>query len=58
MSEDTHFNKYGAFLMARGLVEQIEKSEASQLVPLKKALAETRAAVSETAPEGLEGIVL
>lgn len=58
VSEDTHFNKYGAFLMARGLVEQIEKSEASQLVPLKKALAETRAAVSETAPEGLEGIVL
>lgn len=58
VSEDTHFNKYGAFLMARGLVRLIEESGNKQLEALKEVLSDSRYEVKEKAPEGLEGIEL
>ena len=35
VSEDTHFNKYGAMLITQGLVKLIKESDSSQLDCLK-----------------------
>lgn len=35
VSEDTHFNKYGAMLITQGLVKLIKESDSSQLDGLK-----------------------
>lgn len=53
ISENTHFNKYGAFLMAKGLVESIKASDNRQLDRLKNYLINDLSIVSELKPNGL-----
>lgn len=54
VSENTHFNKYGAFLMAKGLAECIKASDNRQLDHLKSYLINDLSIVSELKPAGLD----
>lgn len=53
VSENTHFNKYGAFLMAKGLVENIKASDNRQLDRLKNYIINNISEISELKPKGL-----
>ncbi len=53
VSENTHFNKYGAFLMAKGIAEGIKSSDNRQLDRLKHYLINDLSVVSELKPKGL-----
>lgn len=54
ISENTHFNKYGAFLMAKGLAECIRTSDDRQLDKLKYYLINDFSIVRELKPTGLD----
>lgn len=56
VSENTHFNKYGAFLLAKGIAENIMQSCDERFSDLKKYLINDFSSVSEKMPSGLKFI--
>ena len=50
VSEDTHFNKYGAFLLTKGLANIIKNCDNKQIDNLKALLIEDFDSVTEKAP--------
>lgn len=50
VSEDTHFNKYGAYLLAKGLAQLIKDSADPRLTLLKAHIAPDFSTVTEAAP--------
>lgn len=54
VSENTHMNKYGAFLLTRGIIELLIGSRSSQLEPLKQHIIDDISVIREKAPKGLK----
>lgn len=53
VSEDTHMNKYGAYLLTSGMIELLKNNGNGQLAALKKHILKDTTVVGEKAPHSL-----
>lgn len=54
VSEDTHMNKYGAFLLTRGIIDLLIGSQDKQLTALKEHVIKEISTIQEKAPKELK----